>query len=290
MTAQIINGKEIAASIRLEVKQQVFDYVKKHGKPPRLDVLLVGDNPASQLYVRKKAEACQEVGIQSKIWEYDYNISQDDFDLEMRLHGYHGDCNGLLVQLPLPSQLNTKRVFDLINPLKDVDVFHPHNVGLLIQGRPRFLPCTPHGIQKMLARTGIYVAGKHVVVINRSDIVGKPLSSMLIQDCDEYANATVTVCHDRTPPDELKKITQSANIVVVAVGIPGFLKGDMVNSESIVVDVGTTKVGNRVVGDADASVLNVAKWITPVPGGVGPMTVAMLLENTLKAARIQNER
>lgn len=287
MSAKLIDGDSIAACIRKEVKHKVNDYIAKHGKPPKLDVVLVGNDPASEIYVRKKVEACQEVGIHSQVWRYNNDVTQTDLEMSIIVHSYHSECNALLVQLPLPEHINVKPIFDLINPLKDVDVFHPYNVGLLIQGRPRFLPCTPHGIQQMLVRSGITIAGKHVVVINRSNVVGKPLSSMLIQDCDIYANATVTVCHDKTPYDELKKITKSGHIIVVAVGIPGFLKADMVSANSIVIDVGTTRVGNRIVGDVDPKVFEVASLVTPSLGGVGPLTVAMLMHNTLLAARYQ---
>jgi methylenetetrahydrofolate dehydrogenase (NADP+) / methenyltetrahydrofolate cyclohydrolase len=195
------------------------------------------------------------------------------------------EVHGILVQLPLPQPLQVHPVFDLIAPEKDVDVFNPVNVGLLTQGRPRFLPCTPHAVQQLLANSGIVVAGKKVVVINRSDVVGKPLASMLTQD-HEFGNATVTVCHDRTPAKLLFDITKAADIVVVAVGKPGFLTGNMISEGAVVIDVGinTTPEG-KVVGDVHVSCRDIAGYLTPVPGGVGPMTVTMLLENTLQAAK-----
>lgn len=288
MTARIIDGKAIAAQIQKELQGEVA-FFTDHNVQPCLAVVLVGDNPASKVYVQKKREACEAVGIASKLIT-DINNQYDLMD-ELEILARSKNVHGVLIQLPLPKDewgedYRLHEVFDNIPPLKDVDVFHPENVGLLVQGRPRFLPCTPHGIQIMLARSGIQVKGKHVVVINRSNIVGKPLSSMLIQDCDEYANATVTVCHDNTPPEQLKRITKEADIVVVAVGIPGFLKADMIGKGAVVVDVGITRIHGKIFGDAEQGVREVAGWITPVPGGVGPMTVTMLLVNTLKAARM----
>jgi methylenetetrahydrofolate dehydrogenase (NADP+)/methenyltetrahydrofolate cyclohydrolase len=288
MTAKIIDGSAIAAQIQQELKGEIA-FFTEHNVQPCLAVVLVGDNPASKIYVRRKREACEAVGIRSELVT---NIN-NHYDLmdELAVLNRSRNIHGILVQLPLPKDewgedYNLREVFEGIAPWKDVDVFHPENVGLLVQGRPRFLPCTPHGIQIMLARSGIQVKGKHVVVINRSNIVGKPLSSMLIQDCDEYANATVTVCHDNTPPEQLKRISRSADVIVVAVGIPGFLKADMVGAGAVVVDVGITRVNGKILGDVDSSVREVAGWVTPVPGGVGPMTVTMLLVNTLKAARM----
>jgi len=288
VTARIIDGKAIAAQIQKELQGEVA-FFTDHNVQPCLAVVLVGDNPASKVYVQKKREACEAVGIASKLIT-DINNQYDLMD-ELEILARSKNVHGVLIQLPLPKDewgedYRLHEVFDNIPPLKDVDVFHPENVGLLVQGRPRFLPCTPHGIQIMLARSGIQVKGKHVVVINRSNIVGKPLSSMLIQDCDEYANATVTVCHDNTPPEQLKRITKEADIVVVAVGIPGFLKADMIGKGAVVVDVGITRIHGKIFGDAEQGVREVAGWITPVPGGVGPMTVTMLLVNTLKAARM----
>ena len=187
----------------------------------------------------------------------------------------------------MPKNLNPLNYFDLFNPLKDVDVFHPENVGLLVQGRPRFRPCTPHGIQLMLNKSGIKVAGKNVVVINRSNVVGKPLSSMLIQECDDYANATVTVCHDHTPPNLLKNLCLNADIIIVAVGKSGFLTADIVKNGATVIDVGINRVNGKIVGDADFDkIMELDGNISPVPGGVGPMTVCMLLKNTLEAAKL----
>lgn len=282
--ATIIDGKAIAAEIRKEIKIEI----QKLGIIPSLRVITIGNDPASQVYVNKKIEACEEVGIKaSQIFATSYTLlKQIEFlNEDNKVHAY-------ILQLPLPKEMNPLNYFSKFNPLKDVDVFHPENVGLLVQGRPRFKPCTPHGIQIMLNRSGIKVAGKNVVVINRSNVVGKPLSSMLIQECPEYANATVTVCHDHTPPNLLKSLCLEADIVIVAVGKPGFLTADMVNSNQIVVDVGinriyTTEGKMKIVGDVADGVKDIVKAISPVPGGVGPLTVACLLKNTLKACQMQ---
>lgn len=287
MECRIIDGSAIASNIRKELRQRVVEYKSSTGITPTLVALTVGSNPASQIYVQKKIAACDEVGILA----YRVEANADEDNLRTQIHRLNTDASvhGYILQLPLPLGWNPEKYFSDFNPHKDVDVFHPENVGLLVQGRPRFRPCTPHGIQVMLHRSGIKVAGKKVVVINRSNVVGKPLSSMLIQECDDYANATVTVCHDRTPPDLLKNITQTADIVIVAVGKPGFLTADMIRPGTGVVDVGISRVGKKVLGDADPGIRQVAGWLTPVPGGVGPMTVAMLLENTLIAAQLQRQ-
>ena len=283
MECKIIDGNKIASDIRNELRQKIIEYKNSSGITPTLVALMVGDNPASQIYVQKKFDACQEVGISaSKVEVKD----KDDLRKQIRLLNIDNSVHGFILQLPLPSSWNANDFFSEFNPYKDVDVFHPENVGLLVQGRPRFLPCTPHGIQVMLHRSGIKVAGKQIVIINRSNVVGRPLSSMLIQDCDDYANATVTVCHDRTPPDLLKSITQTADIVIVAVGKPNFLTPDMVKKGVGIVDVGITRVGKKVVGDVHLDVYEIASWATPVPGGIGPLTICMLLENTLIAAKM----
>ena len=287
MECRLIDGNAIAADIRKELRQRVAEYKATTGITPTLVALMVGNNPASQIYVKKKIAACNEVGILA--YRVESNEDEDDLRTHIRRLNNDDSVHGYILQLPLPPGWKPDRYFSDFNPYKDVDVFHPENVGLLVQGRPRFRPCTPHGIQVMLHRSGIKVAGKKVVVINRSNVVGKPLSSMLIQECDDYANATVTVCHDRTPPDLLKSITQTADIVIVAVGKPGFLTPDMIRPGAGVVDVGISRVGNKVLGDADPGIRQVAGWLTPVPGGCGPLTVCMLLENTLAAAQLQGQ-
>jgi methylenetetrahydrofolate dehydrogenase (NADP+) / methenyltetrahydrofolate cyclohydrolase len=287
MECMLIDGNAIAADIRKELRQRVAEYKATTGITPTLVALMVGNNPASQIYVQKKIAACDEVGILA--YRIEANEDEDDLRTQIRRLNNDNSVHGYILQLPLPPGWKPDGYFSEFNPYKDVDVFHPENVGLLVQGQPRFRPCTPHGIQVMLHRSGIKVAGKKVVVINRSNVVGKPLSSMLIQECDDYANATVTVCHDRTPPDLLKSVTQTADIVIVAVGKPGFLTADMIRPGAGVVDVGISRVGNKVLGDADPGIRQVAGWMTPVPGGCGPMTVAMLLENTLAAAQLQGQ-
>lgn len=292
MTAKCINGKQIAAEIQEEIKTEVIAFQDQYKVQPCLAVVLVGDDPPSKIYVNKKIKACNAVGIKSLLITSVKNHS--DLLQSLKVLGLTASVHGILVQLPLPKEEWTKEllleVFAAIPVAKDVDVFNPYNVGLLVQGLgpPPFLPCTPHGIQIMLARSGISVKGKKVCIINRSNVIGKPLSSLLIQDNDEYANATVTVCHDNTPPDTLKWISQHSDIVVVAVGIPGFLKADMVQPGSVVIDVGISRVNGKIVGDVDPGVWNVAGWVSRTPGGVGPMTVTMLLKNTLQAARMQN--
>lgn len=284
MGCRFIDGVEIAADIRGEIKDGVKQFKAETGLTPTLVALVVGSNAASQIYVNKKIQACDEVGILS----YKIEVSPNFEDIRDNIHRLNLDdsVHGYILQLPLPEGIDPRQFFCMFNVLKDVDVFHPENVGLLVQGCPRFKPCTPHGIQQMLHRSGIQVAGKKVCIINRSNVVGKPLSSMLIQECDNYANATVTVCHDRTPPDLLRSVAKSADIVVVAVGKPNFLTPDMLKVGVGIVDVGISRVGNKVVGDVHPDAYEIASWATPVPGGVGPLTVAMLLQNTLEAARL----
>lgn len=285
MACQTIDGNRIAKIIREEIKSRVNQFRNETGIQPTLVALHAGTDPASQIYIDRKIKACEEVGICS----YKIAIKPTQEDILWNINRLNRDDNvhGYILQLPLPNNIDPRPYFRSFDVGKDVDVFHPENVGLLVQGTPRFKPCTPHGIQQMLFRSGIQTAGKKVVIINRSNVVGKPLSSMLIQECDDYANATVTVCHDRTPPELLKSITKSADIVVVAVGKPGFLTADMISEGAVVIDVGITRVGDKVVGDVDFDeVSKIAGAISKVPGGVGPMTVSMLLYNTLEAAKM----
>lgn len=280
MTAKIIDGNKIAKQIREEIKQEIskFDeYIR-----PGLGVILVGDNEASKIYVAKKTEACKEVGINVFPFNLIADTSEKHFFEILNLLNNEESCDGILVQLPLPESFDRFKVFESINPEKDVDVFTPINMGLLKLGKPRFVPCTPQGISEMLHRTSIKLEGKHVVVINRGDLVGKPLSSMLIQD-NVYANATVTICHDRTPPNKLKEMCLAADVIIVAVGIPDFLTPDMVHEGQVVIDVGINKVDGKIIGDVSNKVREIVEWITPCPGGVGPVTVSMLLKNTLQA-------
>ncbi|MGI9455990.1 MAG: bifunctional 5,10-methylenetetrahydrofolate dehydrogenase/5,10-methenyltetrahydrofolate cyclohydrolase, partial [Aeoliella sp.] len=240
-------------------------------------------DPASDVYVRNKRRACEHVGIESQLHRLSAETSQDDLlKLVARLNKDE-KVHGILVQLPLPSQIDSDHVLQAISPAKDVDAFHPANVGLLVQGNPRFLPCTPHGVLQLLKRTGIETSGKHVVIVGRSDIVGKPLAILLAAK-SASGNATVTVCHSRT--DNLPHHTRQADILIAAIGQPEFITADMVKQGAAVIDVGVNRIDAGLVGDvAFDEVSQVAGHITPVPGGVGPMTIAMLLVNTLTAAR-----
>jgi methylenetetrahydrofolate dehydrogenase (NADP+) / methenyltetrahydrofolate cyclohydrolase len=291
MAAQILDGKATAEQLRQEIAQEVQQWVASGGSVPTLAAVLVGDDPASQVYVRNKEKACEKAGMTSRLIRRSAETTTHEL-LEL-LGELNSDraVNGILVQLPLPSQINAQQVLDAVSPLKDVDAFAPENVGLLVQGRPRFLPCTPHGVLQILARYGHKVAGKHVVVVGRSDIVGKPLANMLMQrDVGlgrDFANATVTVCHSQS--ENLGAVTKQADILIAAVGRPRLITADMVKSGAVVIDVGINREGDKLVGDVDyAAVAEIASAITPVPGGIGPLTIAMLLRNTLTAAKLQS--
>lgn len=285
MSCTIIDGSKIANQILSELKSEVTIFKKEFNVTPTLLALKVGNDPASQIYINKKIKACESVGMLGVCISLP---AHDDLELELlkNIDRFNSDdlIHGIILQLPLPKGFDSTNFTSKINPIKDVDVFHPTNVGCLLQNKPYLKPCTPHGIQVLLKKSGIDTNGKHIVIINRSNIVGKPLSVMLMQD-DEFSNATVTVCHDKTPFDLLKQMTLSADIVIVAVGKPNFLTKDMIRPGCGIVDVGINRLENKIVGDVHEGVLEIADWITPVPGGVGPMTVAMLLQNTLKAAK-----
>ena len=286
MTARLIDGKAIAASIRERLKQDVAEFHNSTSVTPKLAAILVGEDPASQVYVRNKEQACAKAGIASDVYRLPGTVTQSELlEFVNRLNA-DVTVHGILVQLPLPKQINETTVLDSVTPLKDVDCFHPENVGRLAQGRPRFLPCTPHGVQVLLRESNINVDGAHVVVLGRSEIVGKPVGLMLVQK-GETANATVTICHSRTK--NLVEITRSADILIAAIGKPEFVTREMVKPGAVVIDVGINRVDDKLLGDvAFNEVCAVASAITPVPGGVGPMTIAMLLENTLMAAKIQS--
>jgi methylenetetrahydrofolate dehydrogenase (NADP+)/methenyltetrahydrofolate cyclohydrolase len=289
MAAEIIDGKAIAAAIREEIRTEVEE-LSRAGVVPGLATVLVGDNPASATYVRAKQRACEKAGIASRDIRLPESVSEAE--LLETVAGLNADeaVDGILVQLPLPRQIDDRRVIMSINPDKDVDGFHPVNLGRLLAGEDAFFPCTPYGILVMLERSGIDVEGRHVVVVGRSNIVGKPLAALLMQKRGG-ANATVTVCHSRTA--DLAAHTRRADILVVAAGRRGMITADMVGEGAVVVDVGINRVddpaakrGYRLVGDVDFDAAAVrASRITPVPGGVGPMTIAMLLSNTVRAAR-----
>lgn len=287
MAAMILDGKAIAKQVQAEIADRVKALIQSGKRAPRLAAVQVGEDPASSVYIRNKRLACQRLGI-----EDDYR-ALDATTTELQLLNLIGELNndervsGILVQLPLPASIDAVRVLDAISPKKDVDCFHPTNVGLLSQGRPRFMPCTPFGVQQILHRSGVSVAGKHVVILGRSEIVGKPLGLLLVQRDGPLGpssvNATVTIAHSQTA--NLAALTRSADIVVAAIGKARFLKADMVRPGAVVVDVGINREGDTIVGDVDyGPVSEIASAITPVPGGVGPLTVTMLMENTLRAA------
>ena len=285
MTARLIDGKAIAAAIRERLAVEVVAFHKSTNRFPKLAAILVGDDAASQVYVRNKEQACAKAGIASEVHRLGANTTQAELLQRVAQLNADPSVNGILVQLPLPPQIHETTILDAITPLKDVDCFHPENVGRLAQGRPRFLPCTPHGVQQVLRLSGICVDGAHVVVLGRSEIVGKPISLMLAQK-GETANATVTICHSRTK--NLADFTRRADILIAAIGKPQLVTAEMLKPGVVVIDVGINRVGDKLVGDVDfESVAQIASAITPVPGGIGPMTIAMLLENTLNAAKLQ---
>lgn len=285
VSAQIIDGKAVAAEIREQIGRDVAEFSGESGITPHLAAVLVGDDPASAVYVRNKQRACEKAGIRSTLHRLSADTTETELLELIATLNADGDTHGILVQLPLPSQINEQTVLDAVTPLKDVDCFHAENVGLMVQGRPRFLPCTPHGVQQLLIASGTQVAGAHAVVLGRSEIVGKPMSMMLVQR-GEAANATVTICHSRTK--NLSEITRQADVLVAAIGKANFVTADMVKPGAVVIDVGINRVDDKLVGDVDfEAVKEVASAITPVPGGVGPMTIAMLLRNTLTAAQIR---
>jgi methylenetetrahydrofolate dehydrogenase (NADP+) / methenyltetrahydrofolate cyclohydrolase len=284
MTARIIDGKAIAEKIRGEIATQVAELKLQTNCVPHLAAILVGDDPASAVYVRGKQRACEKAGLKSTLHRLPDTTSEDELLNLVRQCNEISDMHGILVQLPLPKQINPQRVLDAVSPLKDVDAFHPENVGRIVQGRPRFLPCTPHGVQRLLIETGTMINGAEVVVLGRSEIVGKPMALILLQK-GPAADATVTICHSRT--QHLAEVTSRADILIAAIGSPNFVRQEMVKPGAVVIDVGINRVGDKLVGDVDFdAVRQVASAITPVPGGVGPMTIAMLLANTLTAARL----
>lgn len=282
MPARVIDGKRIAAEYREQVARDTAAFVEKTGITPHLVAVLVGDDPASAVYVRNKERACEKAGIKGTVHRLPESTSQSELlDLIMRLNADAG-VHGILVQMPLPKQIDPLAILDAVSPTKDVDAFHPENVGLIVQGRPRFLPCTPAGVQQMLAVENIETAGKHAVVLGRSEIVGKPMALLLVQK-GTSADATVTVCHSRTA--DIAAIARQADILVAAIGRAKFVTTEMVKPGAVVIDVGINRDESGLVGDVDyGPVSEIASAITPVPGGVGPMTIAMLLRNTLTAA------
>ena len=290
MPARILNGNEIAAELRAEVAEGVAQLTGSGGPQPGLAAVLVGDDAASAVYVRNKGRACAEAGMHSETFHLPVDTPQDVLlSLIDRLNA-DDRFHGILVQLPLPAQIDEATAIERIAPAKDVDGLHPVSQGKMLQGEPTYLPCTPSGVQQVLLRSGYDPAGQHVVIVGRSNIVGKPLAALLMQR-SIGGNATVTVCHTRTR--NLSDITRQADILVAAMGVPGAITADMVRDGAVVIDVGINRVddatrrrGYRLVGDVDFdAVAAKSEAITPVPGGIGPMTIAMLLSNTLDAAR-----
>lgn len=292
MAAQLIKGTEVAKAIREELKQEVQRLQEKYGVIPGLVTILVGENPASQSYVRAKQQTAHELGFYSVQENRPADISEAD--LLKLIDQYNNDpkIHGILVQLPLPKHINETNVLYAINPAKDVDAFHPFNVGKLMIGEPDYLPCTPAGIQELLIRTGVETSGAEVVVVGRSNIVGKPIAVMLMQK-GKGANATVTVCHTRTK--DVVFHTKRADILIVAAGVAEYVKGDWIKPGAVVIDVGVNEVGRTADGKrilkgdvAFDEAKEVASAITPVPGGVGPMTITMLMKNTVRACKVHN--
>lgn len=278
----IIDGKAVSKAVRERVAKETEE-LKAKGVTPGLAVIIVGEDPASQVYVRNKEKACEEVGFYSEKFALPENTTQQELnDLVTELNE-RKDINGILCQLPLPSHLDDKEVINLINPIKDVDAFHPVNVGAIMIGDYHFLPCTPAGVMELIHSTGVDVAGKKAVVIGRSNIVGKPMAMLLLHE-----NATVEITHSKT--QNLAEVTSGADILVAAIGKAKFVGADMVKDGAVVIDVGMNRDENgKLCGDVDFdAVKDKCSYITPVPGGVGPMTISMLMQNTLTAAKIQN--
>ena len=277
--ARILDGKALAARIREGLKKEVAKLAAE-GRPPGLAVILVGEDPASQVYVRNKQRACAELGIRS--WKHHLPADTSQEDLVQLVEGINADpeVHGILVQLPLPAHIQTEAVLDAIDPAKDVDGFHPVNLGLLAAGRPGIIPCTPAGVMELVRESGVEVAGKECVIVGRSNIVGKPLAFLFLHE-----HGTVTICHSRTR--NLAEVCHRADILVVAVGRAGLVNGEMIKPGAVVIDVGINRTAEgKLTGDVDfASAVQQAGAITPVPGGVGPMTIALLMKNTVAAAR-----
>ncbi len=282
--AKILSGKEISAKIKEGLKEEVKK-LKEEGIFPGLAVIIAGDDPASRVYVNNKKKACEELGIYSEEYALSGEVSEEEILALIDELNAKDTISGILVQLPLPKHISEKKVIERINPKKDVDAFHPVNVGKIMTGDYDFVPCTPAGIMELIAESGVSVEGKECVVIGRSNIVGKPMAMLLL-----HKNGTVTVCHSRTK--NLKEKTKNADILVAAVGKPKFVTGDMIKEGAVVIDVGINRIADKkLVGDVDFEAAEkIAGAITPVPGGVGPMTIAMLMKNTVRAAIINKTR
>lgn len=283
MRAKILNGNELSAKIRAGMKQQVGE-LKQSGINPGLAVILVGEDPASKIYVGRKKKACEELGINSFEYHLDTGIKEEELLALIRTLNSNSEINGILVQLPLPKHISEERVILEISPYKDVDAFHPANVGRIMTGNPVFLPCTPAGVMELIRESGTEVAGKECVIVGRSNIVGKPQAMLLLA-----AHGTVTICHSRTR--NLEEVCKRADILVVAIGKPEFVKGSFIKPGAVVIDVGMNRLENGgLVGDVEyEAAAEVASAITPVPKGVGPMTITMLMQNTIKASILQSK-
>ncbi|MGH7799532.1 MAG: bifunctional methylenetetrahydrofolate dehydrogenase/methenyltetrahydrofolate cyclohydrolase FolD [Thermodesulfobacteriota bacterium] len=276
----ILDGKMVAEHLRKGIAEEVNKLKRETGLVPGLAAVLVGDNPASQIYVKNKRKACEEVSIYSEEYKLPEETAESDLLTLIEKLNHDEKIHGILVQLPLPKQINEARILRTVSPLKDIDGFHPENVGLLVEGNPRFIPCTPHSVIKLLDYYGIEIQGKEAVVVGRSNIVGKPVSLLLL-----HRHATVTICHSRTK--SLGEVTRRADILVAAIGRARLITEDMVKEGAVVIDVGINRLPDgKLAGDVDfENVRNKAAFITPVPGGVGPMTIAMLLWNTFSSAK-----
>ncbi len=286
MTATLLDGKALAEEIQAEISQRCAEFTRDSGVTPCLAAVLVGADPASEVYVRNKRRACVGAGIESQLHRLPSNVGQAELLRLIDELNADDDVHGVLVQLPLPAGVDESRILNAVRPLKDVDGFHPENVGLLVQGCPRFVPCTPSGIRQILLRSGVETSGAHAVVLGRSQIVGKPMANLLLQR-GPGGDATVTVCHSRSR--DLPDITRQADILIVAIGRARFVTADMVRAGAVVIDVGMNRTDQGLAGDVDFdAVREVAGKITPVPGGVGRLTVTMLLDNTLTAAKLQH--
>ena len=286
MAARKLDGKLVAQTIRAEIAARVKERAEAGLVPPGLAAILVGDNPASKVYVRNKRKACDEAGIRNWLHELPAMVSQRELLDKIAELNCNPEVHGILVQLPLPAHIDETAVITAVDPEIDVDCFHPENVGRLVAGHPRFYPCTPHGCMQILQRSGIETAGREVVIVGRSNIVGKPLAMMLAQKKTARnpagGDATVTIAHTRTA--DLAAVCRRADILIAAVGVPRLLRAEMVKPGAVVLDVGINSVDGKIVGDVNECVMAVASAYSPVPGGIGPMTIAMLLENTLQAA------
>ena len=284
LTATILSGKVFATQFKEEAKKEILNIKQEYGVTPGLAVIIVGENPASKVYVRNKHKACEEIGIYSEVIEMPETTTKEELIRKIDELNFRKEIHGILVQLPLPKTIaqHEEEILNEINPFKDVDGFHPINVGKLVTGQEALIPCTPHGCLKMLEASNINIDGAHAVVIGRSNIVGKPMAHLLLSK-----NATVTICHSHTK--NLKEICKSADIIVAAIGKPKFITADMIKPGATVIDVGINRIApKKLVGDVDfENAVNVAGAITPVPGGVGLLTIAMLMQNTVTALKMQ---